>query len=183
MNPSVIRSLTRYVAMALADFEVRSAGEEGTFERPFAAVVQATDTRAIALGARAVEVRAGFSVTAYPLPGISREASEWEAHRVQRLLFEAFAVGIDPASFAKGRAHPQRIPLWDYAGVPLFEPAPAAPRIGYLRLVEPPAFTTFPDAGADTFTVACDLRVSWSEGTAIPEAGRLVATVGVSREG
>lgn len=175
---NALRSLTRTTAQALGgEWEVTFAGSEaGTFQRPYCGVVPSTDERAIPHGARHLEIRRGFALAAYPVAGLSAEASRMEAERVKGLLRRAFAQGIDTASFARGRAHPLRLPLWDYGALGLFAPATDANRIGFMRVVEPPAFSAFPD-DSGAFVVTCDLRLAWGETIAIPNTRPIVRAV------
>jgi hypothetical protein len=177
---NVTRSLARYVALALADFEVRFAADEASLERPFALVTEATPANSTPHGARHREVRQSFTVVAYPLEGINAESSMIEAKRVERLLLDAFAKGIDPVGFRRGtgRAHPMRVPLVHYTDVGVREAATDAERTGFMRVVEPPAVSVFADPSDDrVYIVACDVRLAWSEYVGVPVEGALVERV------
>jgi hypothetical protein len=93
-----------------------------------------------------------------------------EAARVQRILFHTFCAG----------ATPMRVPLWDYEGRGLYESATDADRLGYLRVVESPAFETVPSG--DGYAVVGDVRCGWSEFVGVPPAGPLTVTVGATAE-
>ena len=180
---NALRSLTRYVALALEDFEVRFAIEEGGFQRPFARVAAATPVHSAAHGARHIELHQAFSITAYPTRGINEESSLLEAARVERLLLVAFARGIDQVSYSarSQRAHPMRVPLFDYTGIGLREAATDLDRIGYLRVLDPPALASSADPALDSaFVVTCDLRVGWTESVAPPPTGEIVVGVGAT---
>ena len=178
-----LRSLSKYTALALPEFEVRFSPQEGTFARPYAGVLTATGVTSTPRGPHHVEMRQAFAVRAFPVSGISDESSRMEAHRVERLLWQAFAQGIDAPSFSprSNRAHPLRVPLYSYEGVGLYETVPESARIGYLRVVEPPTFEVIPDSNAGTFAVVGDLRVAWSESIAVPAGGPLAVRVAASR--
>lgn len=182
---NVLRSVTRYLTLALGDpWEIRFGGsaQEGALERPFAGVVPATPTTSIAHGARHAELRQTLSISAYPVEGISDESSLLEAMRVERMLWRAFAQGIDPASFSarSARAHPLRVPLYDYAGVGLFEAVDDTRRAGFARVIEPPAFQSFDAGGA--FVVVGDLRLAWQENVAVPVPATPTRIVGATIE-
>ena len=177
---NTLRSLNRYVSLALPDFEVRFAVEEGAFERPYARVAAATPVHSTPRGSHHVELRQAFAITAYPTHGINAESSLLEAARVERLLFVAFAKGIDQASYSarSQRAHPMRVPLFDYTGIGLREAATDVDRIGYLRVLDPPALESSPDPAWDSaYVVTCDLRLGWSESVAPPPMGEIVESV------
>jgi hypothetical protein len=176
---NTLRSLARYVALALGeDFEVRFAPDEGAFARPCARVTEATPANSTPHGARHRDLRQTCSVVAFPTEGITAESSLIEAKRVERLLLDAFAKGIDAASFRNGRAHPMRVPLFDYSGVGLREAATDAERIGFMRVVEPPALSTYPDPSDERlYVVTCDVRLGWSECIGVAHDGPLVERV------
>jgi hypothetical protein len=148
--PNVLRSLARYVALALGnEVEVRWSLSEGTFRRPWARVTEAA---------------------------MSDEAAIVEASIVETKLSRAFTVGVDPALQARSRAHPLRVPLYSYEGVGLRDPA--TQRLGGARVVGEPSVSRRPDLADDrAYVVACDVRLSWGEGIGVPITGQLVERV------
>jgi hypothetical protein len=166
---SVERSLIRYVALALGDeWEVRPTGGSPAdeFARPFCRVGPSTPATSTPHGARHLLLRQSFAAVAFPAVGQTPEASALEASRVERLLLLAFAQGIDPAAYSSrsGRAHPLRVPLFDYAGVPWGVPVPEDARAGFARVIDGPEVQAAAD-GADPrmFVVALDFRLEWSQ--------------------
>src|SRR4051812_48897449 len=124
-----LRSLKRYVAIALgADWEVRLSGEEGAFERPFCRVSAATGGRSMPFGPLNTDLTLPCAVVAYPHAQVDADHALLEGQRVAELLHAAFARGVHEDSFrvvggvgdvTVMRAHPARVPLYDYAGVSL----------------------------------------------------------------
>jgi hypothetical protein len=165
---NVLRSLARYVALALGEeYEVRLGRDEAAgLERPAARMVPATPVTSTPHGARHAVRRRTFAITALPVPGINAESSLMEALRIEYLLSEALTGGIDQALFStrSERRHPHRIPLFDYSGLGLYEPASEDRRAGVARVVEPPAIQSFPDPADDLlYTVTCTVRLEWTE--------------------
>lgn len=178
---SIERSLIRYVALALGDeWEVRPTGGSlaDEFARPFCRVGAATVATTTPIGARQTETRQTFSIVAFPTVAATPEASELEAARVENLLTIAFVRGIDPALSARGRAHPLRVPLFDYSGVAWGQPVGDDARLGVARVIEPPTASSAADpADARVFVVALDVRLSWTQSIAEPLTGELVQAV------
>jgi hypothetical protein len=164
---NVLRSLSRYIALALDGFEIRVAAEEAAgFARPWARIAAATPVAATMHGPRHRECRQSFSVNCFPLAGINGESSLVEALRVEALLLEAFLGGLDERLFSRysDRRHPARVPLFDYSNVPLYEAVTEDRRAGTARVVETPTLRSFPDPNDDLFyTTACVVRLGWNE--------------------
>jgi len=177
---NVIRSMVRYCSEALGDeWEVRMAIDE-SFGRPFARVTPATPVASTPHGPAHRDLRQTISIVAFPTEGINAESSAFEAARVERLLLDAFTKGIDAPSFSSRsqRAHPMRVPLFDYENVGLRDAA--ITRIGYLKVTDPPAVSYFPDpSSTDSYVVTADIRVGWNESVAPPPSGPLTQTVTV----
>ncbi len=151
----------------MPDFHVGVSGDAGSYSRPFVAVILAATT-STTHGAAYADVRSSYSIVAYPSEGINADGSKSEADRVQRALWVALAAGDG--------THPHRLPLWDYAATGFFQPGPVQ-RVGYVRVVDAPAFSSF--TGPDgLYVVTADLRVSLVERVAPPPAGPLTVTVG-----
>ena len=181
-----IRSLARYTSEALGDdFEIAWVAEHGTFERPYARIRETTGVQSVAIGARHAELRQSFGIVAYPFAFPTETAGMVEAQRVRELLWRAFAQGIDPQSFStrSDRAHPLRVPLFDYSQTGLREAATDADRIGYLHVVEAPTFDVYADPeDARSLLVAATLRLAWTRYVGRPVGGEaaeaVTATVG-----
>jgi hypothetical protein len=173
VNP--LRSLAKYCALALPDFELRW-GDSLDFSRPFARVTTATGVVSVPIGARCVERRQTFSILAFPVQGLNQESSLIEASRVEGLLLAAIAQGINVESWREGRAHPLRIPLYDYSGLGLRDAA--TEQVGWMRVIESPEFEIVPDPSeSGGLAVVCDLRCAWTASVAVPIDGPLVARV------
>lgn len=168
MSVSVLRSVARYTALALPDFEVRFApDEQAGFERPWARVSAATPVTSSPHGTTHRDMRMTVSVVCFPVAGMNGESSYVEAARIEQVLTDVITIGIDPAGFGtrSRRGHPMRIPLFDYRELGLFDPATEAERVGWLRVLDAPGTSTFADPNSDTAWIAtADLRVGWSEG-------------------
>lgn len=185
---SVQRSMLRYLAAALGDeWEVRPTGGSPAdeFGRPFVRVGPSTPESSLPLGARHVELRQSFAAVAFPVIAESAEGSALEAARVSRVLLLAFAQGVDEASFGtrSGRAHPLRVPLFDYSGVPLGVPVPEDRRTGYARVLEGPDVDSAADpADPRAFVVTLDVRLSWTQAIGRQLGGQAVEHVTVGGE-
>jgi hypothetical protein len=173
----VLRSVKKYVAeFVLPGFEVRLTSEEGAWERPFCRVGWATPASLVAHGARAVEVRRTMSLVAWP----AYSASPDEARVAAEGLVEAMTVGWAPD---RGRAHPRRIPIWNYAGVPLTAAVGSGARAAtdFASIVEDPSVGDLEDPDTDlSRLVTCDLRLRWMRSVAVPVPGELIDTVVVN---
>jgi hypothetical protein len=165
---NALRSLNRWVALALTDFEVRWAPQEGAFERPCATVTAAAPVSSTPHGKLYRDLAQPFAIVAFPTEGINPESCLLEAARVERLLLDAFTAG----------EHPMRVPLFDYADVPLREPATDDQHAGFMRVLDTPATNSFPDPNADTaYVVTCDVRLGWNESAAPRPSGPLTESV------
>jgi hypothetical protein len=168
---NTLRSLSRFVAAALPDFEVVWAPDEQELTRPWARVTPSTPLASLALGTSHRELRQTFSVLCFPSAfAASDEAAIVEAKRVERLLLEA----------ATGGRYPMAIEMYDYSDVALRESA--TNHVGYMKLIEPPTFGVLPEAASDRlYAVVVDLRVRWTERAKPPSTDPLVQLVGVRR--
>jgi hypothetical protein len=166
---NALRSLARFVAAALPDFEVVWAPDEQELTRPWARVTPSTPVASLPLGTSHRELRQTFSVLCFPSAfAATDEAAIVEAKRVERLLLEA----------ATGGRWPMAIEMYDYSDVPLR--TPATDLIGYMKLIEPPTFGVFPETVNDRLYIAAvDLRVRWTERAKPPSTDPLVQLVGV----
>jgi hypothetical protein len=182
----VQRSVKKYVGeLVLPGYEVRLSSEEGAWERPFARVAWATPSAITMIGARQVETRRTLSIVAWPAlvsedagPGAATEAAE---DLVERLTV-GFAAGLHVPSYApdRNRAHPFRIPLYDYDGVDLNEAATDSERAttDFVWVVEEPNVGTVRDPDTDlSLLVTCDLRLRWTRSVAVVDTSPVVETV------
>jgi len=188
----VLRSLSRYVALAVGpEWEVRYAVEEGAFERPFVRVTPSTPTSWTARGMHYTVGRRTFTVICFPLVMASEEEARIEADRVEELLFQGFSRGVHTPSFSNhsGRAHPLRVPLYDFSGIAAdrtIEDAVAAdglPRRAandFVRVVETPSFGAIPDLNEDrAYMVTGDLRLEWDRSVAYGPPGPIAEPPGI----
>jgi hypothetical protein len=174
---SQVRSLARYLSLALPDVEVRW-GDDLDFARPFARVSAATGITSVPIGARCVERKQTYSILVYPTTGLNAESSTMEAARVERLLLTAIAQGIDTTAWREGQAHPLRIPLFDYSGLGLRDAATEQQRAGWMRVAESPEFEIVPDPSeTGGLAVVCDLRLAWTESVAVAIDGPILRRV------
>lgn len=178
---SVLRSCSRAVAQALGDFEVRMASEEwANFQRPWCRIGWATPGTSASHGAAHRDHRRTVSITAWPVEGLNGTSSLLEAERVGALVTDCFSKGLDASvvsSHNPRRAHPRRLPVYSYEGVPLHSPGPVEP-VGFARVVESPSVEVFPDPASNTsYVVTATVVLGWSEGIMRPDPGPLVQRV------
>ena len=196
-STDALRSLKKYIAGTLGpEWEVRlSADDDGAaFHRPFVRVRSTTPGTGMGFGPSAVENRQSYSVMAYPERGASAEEARLRAAQVEDRLFAAFNVGTyAPAqsrrtsSLTHRRAHPRRIPLWDYDGIPMtmtIEQAEAADGVArrarndFMQVVSDPTLAVMTDPSDHlSITVVCDVRLSWMRSTHVPYDGQVVTDV------
>jgi hypothetical protein len=178
-----IRSLKKYAALALgSDWEVRLTGEEGAFKRPFCRVGESTPGTEQHIGARLIEKRQTFNLLCYPVEKSKPEEAKIEANRVRDLLSTAFSVGVHTASMVPGRlrAHPKRIPLYDYDGIALNAAAAEGDRAtnDFMRVTGNPTFTPVPDPEDELiWVVTSDITLWWTKSIVPPYDPNLVTEV------
>lgn len=180
----VLRSAKKYVATVLPEFEVRLSSEEGAWERPFCRVAWSTPTLVIPHGARMIECRRTLSVVAWPVEAESPDQARLDAEAITERLLMAFAQGVHAPSYntATGRAHPFRMPIYDWTGIPITETAPDTARDprDFADVPEQPSVGDIRDPNADNSRVVTgDFRLRWLRSTAISIEGETVQTVGV----
>jgi hypothetical protein len=176
-----LRSVKRHVAAELGpQWEIRLASEDGTMHYPYgivAAVGQAgpgaSRRRGGALSAESalnVEVSQPFTVYCYPTPAATFEQGLLDGDAVADQLWTAFAAGVKP----------YRVPLYDYAGVPLDQPSDVRHEHDYLRLTDV-QLNRVPDMDDEhRIIVVCDFRASWMRATARVDdlrAGRVLQSL------
>lgn len=176
----VLRSAKKYVASVLPEYEVRLSSEEGAWERPFCRVAFSTPILVIPHGARDVELRRTLSVVCWPREAESAEAARLDAEALVERLLMAFAQGTHEESFARGRAHPFRMPLWDWDGVALTQTSDVRDERDFADIPEQPSVGDIRDPNSDlSRLVTADLRLRWMRSTRVPVEGKTVRTVGV----
>lgn len=189
-----LRSVARYTALALGDeWEVRLSSEKGVFNRPYARVAQVPSFSFIPQRLPVVKVLSSYQIVCFPAPGASADVSQLDALGVIDLLWTAFSgpgvqgpgapamrAPVDPT-----RPYTHRVPLYDYAGVPLDGPAAFVdethrdPR-DFLHVEAPPDISPFNDpADERLFSVAANIRMSWLRSAAVPSDAPTTVTVGV----
>jgi hypothetical protein len=197
-----LRSLKKYVAFSLGDeWEVRFAGEEGAFRRPFARVEEASGARYRMTGAMQMEATQPFSILCHIEEREHVDAARLEAARVQGLLVQAFLVGTHAPSrrertgFAVNstqartvsRGHPLRVPLYDYDGIGVDEAATEDDRApnDFMRVTSDPLIQViFPDSVEDLrYVVAATVTMSWATSAAVLSDAMTVRNVTATEEG
>jgi hypothetical protein len=156
----VLRSTHKYVSSMLPEeWEVRLWDDEGEFRRPFARVAKVGPllSRGPAIYS---DMTQPMIVHAYPLVKETVEQSIYEAEMIEELIHEGFRIGIPPLGF------PLRIPLWDWAEVPLdgvdSDSMERHPH-DYIRVV-PESFSInrlHEPVDDRLITVVTDMRVTW----------------------
>lgn len=166
-----LRSVKRWVAMVLPEWEVRLDDEAISF--PYARVDQTTPT-VVSPGssAKLFNVAMGLGVACYPEPQESVEKSKALAYACQNRLLLANRRGV-------GNSRPARIPLYNYNNVGLDEPATEDHRFtsDFMRVVDF-SVQPLPDPGQENrIAVNCGLRVTWRRVGLIEESGPIARAV------
>lgn len=176
-NTDALRSLKVYVWESLGEeWEVRTAGEEGAFRRPFCRVATTTPGADTAIGARMIEKKQTFTLIAYPVETVTPEEARLEAERVRDLFSVAFSMGTHQPSMApsRGRAHPRRVPLYNWDGIAADEPVTAddrSPR-DFMRVTGDPTFTPVGDPEDDLiWTITGNVTLWWTKSVVPPYTG------------
>lgn len=191
----IARSLQRYYSTMLGDnaegrWQWRLQREEVADDKRPVAVLELGVERSTqarnAIDQGNVIVAMPFTVTLYPPIAEPRPAGQL-ARQLSSWLLDAVAIGIDLGTYTRlGRkrpvAGPMRLPLWDYAGVPLTgagRAGPAAPA-DHLWVEDVTARPIQDPQDARRWTVASDVRVSWEKpgrvAPAVPIAARFLPT-------
>lgn len=159
-NLDALRSLKRYVALALPDpYEVVLAGDEASQSRPYASV-KATGPALITGPAHTVDVAQPFAVYAYPMPADTPADSLVVAARIEEALNTAFALGID-----KGRR--MRLPLYDFEGLGMDERSEVRTPHDFARIMSLSVNRVQTPDDERFFTVTAELRLAWRRGTPV----------------
>lgn len=177
-STDALRSLKKYVALSLgSEWEVRLTDEEGVFKRPFCRVgAIPTGARTRMEGSRHMRTSQRFSLVAYPKETTTADEARMEAARVEELFILAFARGTHTPSFApsRGRAHPMRVPLYDYDDIALNEPATEDDRgpSDFLIVSDDPSIGSLKDDEDDLlWAVTVDIAMWWSRSVAVSSEG------------
>lgn len=197
----VLRSLHRYVWKALEDdvvmgpdgdsrdWEIRLWGSEGEFRWPFARVAAITP---VTVSGPAVyrEAARTFAVHLYPVPQGTAEDSVLEAERVEEIMTIAFETGftyidkpdpLAPLTWVKVSSAPHRVPLYDFAGVPLDGPnsvSYARQSSDYLRVLTCSINRIIDPEDERAWLVVVEPRVTWRRLGRVPsDAGQIVQSV------
>jgi hypothetical protein len=150
------RSLARHLHLVLGDaWEVRFAEEGGTFVYPFALVARAGAV--LSEGPQAwQDVTQPFVCHFYPQTQDSLEAAEFEAQRIEELLWEMIHVG-------RAGSYPMRLPFYDYAGLRLDQPSNSRNPHDYMRVVRnSDTIEPLPDPRDERrVAVVLNMRLTW----------------------
>lgn len=158
-SDDALRSLSRYMALTLGDeWEVRLWDQEGTYRTPFARVAEAGDM-ILDGGPFHYDVTQPFTVHCYPdyPDGGTTEQSRMIANETIEKLTHGLRVGV-------GAGHPERIPFYNYNGVPLDGTgSDARGEHDYLRVVRGSlSVGRIPDPTDDRWiTVVVNMRLTW----------------------
>lgn len=180
----VLRSTKKYVGeLALPDYNVRLASEEGTWERPFCRIGWSTPAVNASQGQLALQITRTLNVVVWPAEAASGDEAVLVAEGVVEMLTLAFAVGLHTPSYrpSSNRAHPSRIPIWDYDGKAFTDQATDADRDprDFAWVVEPPSFDHLEDESTPrSRLVVGDVRLRWFRYIGVETPGEVVVTVG-----
>lgn len=163
-----IRSLNRYVALALPDWEVREAAEEGTTERPFAQVKATSPQTGPTDDVRVASVNQSFTIYAYPAPDPSHVlASRDAAADVEDALWSLFAQGLD-----EGR--PYLVPLYDHDATPWDVSSDQRRAVDFARVQDLSVSVEQSPDDESLFTVLVEVRLWWRRNAAVPSVAKRI---------
>ncbi len=146
-----LRSVKKFTADALPEFEVRLAKEEGTFVRPFARVGFAGSIDLPKGQLEMVDYIVPMFVHCYP----ERAATGEQA--VVKSLELADRVGL---IFRSG-PHPYRVPFYDYEGVSLDRAGTERASTDFIRLSDVSVETQVDSDEQYLTFVTVDIRATW----------------------
>lgn len=182
-----VRSLKRYTAEVLGDsWEVRlTADAQATFARPMAAVGPSSE-ELITGPAHVADVSLPCTIHCYPAKGDDPESALLDALDLGNTLFEGFRRGV-------GYGGPMRVPLWDYEGVGLYEPA--SERVNtdtgtqdkskhgdYMRVADLSINRVRDPSDPTLYTVVADVRLGWRRWGRLPSEVEMVDSVTIELE-
>jgi hypothetical protein len=164
------RSLRRFLMNALGSppWRLRTERQPVPDEQRPAGVIEAlatATTRArTTLPQGNVEKAQTFPITLYPEVGATGAEARLEAERVAQLLEDAITVGL-VLDDGEPYTYPERIPIYDYAGVPVKGAERAGPDApyGWLWAEDFPVQAVQDPEDPLRWTVTCPLRVSWEQ--------------------
>lgn len=171
-----LRSLKRYVALALPEFESAIVTDEGRFKRPFVHV-QAADNANYPNGTTSrflTEVIQPYVIHAYSPKGPEEEDGLLSALEIEERLYQAFKVGIDGEGFS------MRVPLYDYDGVGRYDGTGERFFADYMRVTDLSIGHISDPNDRALLTVAVDIRLSWMRTAGTLPGGPLVDAVNLT---
>lgn len=185
------RSLRRQIAIVLSEpWKVRTERQPVTpDERPVCVVEAAsgvtTGKSRVSKDQGPVEKLQAYSAMAYPEIADTARESRVEAYRVQQLLDDTFTHGLVEGEGAAtvNIGAPFRIPVFDYAGVPVTgrnRQGPADP-YGYAWIASLSVRAIQDTEDPLRWTVTCDMRLSWEAGGRVGPSAPIVKAVPVLR--
>ncbi|MET0604406.1 MAG: hypothetical protein ABW167_20640 [Baekduia sp.] len=179
----VLRSVKKYIAEdVLPDYEVRLSSEEGAWERPFCRVAWSTSGNQRAIGKLQLELRRTLSIVVWPVESATADEGKLVAEAVVEALTLAFSMGLHTDSYrsASNRAHPRRIPVWDYDGVPLTAAVAENARAttDFATVIDDPEIGDIDDPNTPKSRVVTgDIRLRWTRSVAVAAEGEVVVGV------
>lgn len=179
----VLRSTKKYIAEdVLPAYEVRLSSEEGAWQRPFCRVAWSTPGNQRAVGKLQLELRRTLSIVVWPEESETADAGKLAAEAVVEALTLAFSMGLHTDSYrsASNRAHPRRIPLWDYEGVGLAAAVDEDARAttDFAAVIEDPEIGDIDDPDTPkSRVVTADIRLRWTRSVAVAAEGAVVVGV------
>lgn len=190
-----VRSIRRWLSSALEGaWSLHVLRMAVADERRPAGVVEVA-TPAVTVQARAVVPqgdvmrRQTFSIALYPsfMEGdatLSPADAAVRANAVAERLSAALVFGLmedveegdPPETVSVTYSPPERLPVWDYAGVPTAGAGRAGPAdpYGWMVVEDYPVRTVQDPEDQRRWTVVCDLRVSWWQGGRVAPTAPLV---------
>lgn len=179
-SEDVLRSAKKYLAeLVIPDFEVRLSSEEGAWERPFARVAFTTPMWPMARGSVTVDIRRTLQVVAWPKVSDTPDEARLAAERLNEQFFLAFAKGLLTDAYHQNRAHPLRLPIWDYSEVTVAADDDDREATDFARIIEQPDIGDIDDPDTENSRlVIVNLRLEWSRSIAVEQEGVEVHTVG-----
>lgn len=184
--------LTKLAATPQRPWTVTIADEEGTFRRPFAKI-EAPPSGTLQISSRIhSDARLPCTIVCHPVESRSAGEALAEALRVEEALFQALRVGHHQPTLDYQRTrrwpdlgHQMRIPLYDFAGVPITKPVGEdrrGPR-DFMKVVWEPAIGRVPDPDDPLrWAVTASITMSWSRMAAVPSDAVVVEGVPVHTE-
>jgi hypothetical protein len=155
-HADALRSVKRHVADSLgSDWEVRLAADDGTLLEPPYAIVATVGPALSSESALIVQITQPYTVYCYPPRSESFEQGLLDGAALTEQLWMAFVGGLTP----------YRVPLYDYAGVPLANGSASRNTHDYLRLVDVQVNRVPDSEDEQRVIVVCDFRASWTRPT------------------